>query len=378
MPEIWENSIYMSDLLFLISPERKILTINETVSQTLGYNPQELIGKSMESVVFETQNQKAENVGINTIKMLMWGDTKDIEISLKTKTGNIVQASIAISAVRDSHGKVTGFACIARDITAQKRAQQHLQNLYEREKSLRQDIEKEMNKRVAFTRMLVHELKTPLAAIMSASELMDSEENGSLPTKLTKIIRRSASHLDTRIDELFDLAQGEVGLLQIKWVMVDPLVILHQVNDSMFPLVSSQRQSLLLDLPASLPQIKADKDRLHQILFNLIDNALKYNADGGKITLRAQVKDGHLVISVQDTGRGISKEDQSNIFDPYVRLETGKKTAEGLGLGLAICKMLITLHRGQIWIESEPGKGSTFTFTLPLTSEEETISSHKP
>jgi signal transduction histidine kinase len=209
---------------------------------------------------------------------------------------------------------------------------------------------------------------------MSASELMDSEEKDSLSTKLTRIIRRSASHLDTRINELFDLAQGEIGLLQIKWVMLDPLVILHQVYDSMLPLVSNQRQSLLLDLPPSLPQITADKDRLHQILFNLIDNALKYNTDGGKITLRALVKDDYLVISVQDTGRGISKEDQSNIFDPYVRLETGKKTAEGLGLGLAICKMLVTLHKGKIWIESKPGKGSTFTFTLPLISKEPIIS----
>ena len=364
----------MSDLLFLISPERIILTVNETVSQTLGYDPWELIGKSLESVVFETQSQKTESVGINTIKMLMWGDTKDTEITLKTKTDNIIQASIAISAVRDGKGKVTGFACIVRDMTAQKHAQEHLQNLYEREKRLRQDIEKEMNKRVAFTRILVHELKTPLAAIMSASELMDSEEKDSLSTKLTRIIRRSASHLDTRINELFDLAQGEIGLLQIKWVMLDPLVILHQVYDSMLPLVSNQRQSLLLDLPPSLPQITADKDRLHQILFNLIDNALKYNTDGGKITLRALVKDDYLVISVQDTGRGISKEDQSNIFDPYVRLETGKKTAEGLGLGLAICKMLVTLHKGKIWIESKPGKGSTFTFTLPLISKEPIIS----
>ena len=366
----------MSDMLFIFNADRVILTINDTVTKTLGYDPPELISQPIESIVYETQSQKHESVGINTIKMLMWGDTKDTEITLQTKTGNPVQASIAISAVRDNMGKVTGFACIARDITALKYTQQHLKNLYEREKRLRQDMEKEMNKRVAFTRILVHELKTPLAAIMSASELMDSEEIDSLTTKLTKIIRRSASHLDTRIDELFDLAQGEIGLLQIKWVVIDPLVILHQVYDSMLPLVSNQRQILLLDLPASLPLIRADKDRLHQILFNLIDNALKYNTDGGKITIHANIKNDYLVISVQDTGMGISKEDQSYIFDPYVRLETAKKTAEGLGLGLAICKMLVTLHKGQIWIESEPHKGSTFTFTIPLKSEESIPDNH--
>ena len=201
----------MSDMLFIFNEDRIILTINDTVTKTLGYNPRELVGQPIESIVYETQSQKHESVGINTIKMLMWGDTKDTEITLQTKTGNLVQASIAISAVRDNMGEVTGFACIARDITAPKYTQQHLKNLYEREKRLRQDMEKEMNKRVAFTRILVHELKTPLAAIMSASELMDSEEIDSLTTKLTKIIRRSASHLDTRIDELFDLAQGEIG-----------------------------------------------------------------------------------------------------------------------------------------------------------------------
>jgi signal transduction histidine kinase len=163
------------------------------------------------------------------------------------------------------------------------------------------------------------------------------------------------------------LAQGEIGRLQIKLAIINPLSVIQQMYESMTPLIVKNKQSLILDIPSSLPQIMADKDRLQQILFNLIDNASKYNMENEKIILSVTARNNHLVFSIRDSGKGIPEEDKINIFDPYTRLESNKRSTLGMGLGLAICKILVELHRGQIWVESEPNKGSTFSFTIPLS-----------
>lgn len=356
-----------SDMIFLINPDNRILTVNNAVSKVMEYDSKELIGKPLELI---TLNDRLENINldINAIRMLAEDESTDHEMSITTKSGQLIPVSVAISRVSNKNG-VSGFICIARDITERRREQENLRKLYESEKSLRQDLQKEINKRSGFTRILVHELKTPLAAIMSASELMDGEKNEPLATNLIKIIRRSATTLDNRINELFDMAQGEIGILQIKPVLLDPTAILRPVYESMKPIIEGQKQSFLLDLPFSLYQVMADKDRLQQVLFNLIDNASKYNVEGGTITLSATQKDDSLVVSVRDTGRGIALEEQANIFNPYVRLESGRRPIGGLGLGLAICKILVELHKGKIWVESTPNQGCTFTFTLPIARE---------
>jgi two-component system response regulator VicR len=121
---------------------------------------------------------------------------------------------------------------------------------------------------------------------------------------------------------------------------------------------------LMLVLPPSLPQVRADSARLQQIVANLIGNALKYTQVGGSIKLKARQKNSTIVVEVQDTGRGISKEDQKYLFQPYHRLQMDY--SKGLGVGLALCKMLVELQNGRIWVKSSPGKGSTFGFSLPL------------
>ena len=134
----------------------------------------------------------------------------------------------------------------------------------------------------------------------------------------------------------------------------------------MTEVTSRQGQSLIVDLPASLPLIRADEGRLRQILQNLLNNALKLTTGGGEITLRAREKGAELIVEVKDTGPGIAKQMQERIFDPYYRVEADRQRLSGLGLGLALCKKLVELHGGRIWVESEKGKGSIFSFSIPL------------
>jgi signal transduction histidine kinase len=140
----------------------------------------------------------------------------------------------------------------------------------------------------------------------------------------------------------------------------------------MLPTAKNGGQTLTLDSTGKLPEVMADDERVRQILFNLISNSIKYSASGGRITISASVNNESLEISVTDTGRGMSQEEQEKLFQPYYRIE-GREHLSGLGLGLALSKTLIELQNGRIWAKSEKGAGSTFTFTLPLKIEDNIV-----
>lgn len=245
-----------------------------------------------------------------------------------------------------------------------------LQKLYAGEKDLRQELQKEINKRVEFTRALVHEIKTPLTPVVTASELLLEEVEDETALNLARIINKGAYNLNTRIDELLDLARGEVGMLRLDSASVDITPLLQEIARSMLPVVKRNGLSLDTELPPSLPTVCADEDRLRQVILNLINNALKFTPEGGKIILRAREDNGRIVVEVQDTGRGINPEDQRWIFEPYYQQGEEKIGNGGLGLGLSLSKELIALHGGHIWVKSQEGQGSTFSFSLPIENHE--------
>jgi len=247
-----------------------------------------------------------------------------------------------------------------------KGAEERLQELYEQEKRLRQEREAEINKRVEYTRALVHELKTPLTSVMASSELLVSELPEGTLLRLARNLHRSACNLSKRIDELLDLARGELGMIHLNRKPMDILQLLSGVADDMTLAASSHHQSLILDTPSSLPEVWADEERLQQVVLNLLTNAFKFTPEGGKITLRAAQHDKDLLVQVQDNGRGIDEAEQKRLFDPYHRLESDRERLSGLGLGLSLCKILVELHGGEIWIASQKGEGSTFSFSIPL------------
>ena len=267
--------------------------------------------------------------------------------------------------MHDNGGRQVGWIAILHDITERKNAQQNLRGLYEREKALRQGLEDETKKRADFTRALVHELMTPLTAIIASSETLAEKSADGVWKELINNVQQSSLILKNRINDLLDLSKGELGMLRLRLTMIDLAALLDGVAKNMAPVIAKHKQSLRTELPDLLPKVYADEDRLLQILYNLIDNASKYSGDGKTITVRAVIKDGAIVISVQDKGCGISEEEQKLLFSPYARLVDDKRRVGGIGLGLAISRTLVELHGGQIWVESEKGKGSAFSFTLP-------------
>jgi len=277
---------------------------------------------------------------------------------------HITEAVLATSLAFVLIGSTTGVIGSER-----KQAERKLQKAYEKEAELRRDLEIQMKRRVEFTRALVHELKTPITPILASSDLLVTELREEPFLSLAKNINRGACAMNDRVDELLDLARGEIGMLQLKLQSMDLLPLLRTTADDMAAIASSQGQSLLLDLPSSLPVAQADGNRLRQIVLNLLSNACKFTPTGGKITLKARKEAAYLVIEVEDTGPGISEEEQQRLFQPYYRLESNRERFSGLGLGLALCKTLVELQGGKIWVKSQKGKGSTFSFSIPLETK---------
>jgi signal transduction histidine kinase len=148
---------------------------------------------------------------------------------------------------------------------------------------------------------------------------------------------------------------------------MDIIQMLRDLTNEMTPEAFMYEQSLSLDIPEKLPTVMADEGRLRQVLMNLINNACKFSSSKGSVTVSAEQCTGEIILSVRDTGPGISEEDQKRLFEAYHRLESDREHLSGLGLGLSLAKTIVELHKGRIWVTSEKGKGSAFAFTIPIT-----------
>jgi len=216
---------------------------------------------------------------------------------------------------------------------------------------------------------LSHELQTPLTALVASagllSEEIEKEPKGS-QLRLIQNILHSASNLQDRLIELLDLSKTKANQFRVKMKVVDFSSLLVETVQELIPVAEGKKQSIVTNVEPSII-VEADAQRLEQILNNLLSNAIKFTPDGGRIKVRARKHRTDLVVEVEDTGPGISKEEQQKLFRPYYRVPADRRRYNGLGLGLVITKQLVELHGGKIWVESEPGKGSTFAFSLSLT-----------
>jgi len=241
-----------------------------------------------------------------------------------------------------------------------------LQTMYERERKLRKKLQSEIRIRVDFTRKLIHELKTPLTSLMATSQLLHDETKENNLGRLTTIIRDCVSNLNTRIEELHDVTRGELGKLKVTREPVNLEQLLQKISEETKALTDQYGITLELQTEKNLPIIQVDPDRIRQIILNLINNACKYAKNGHKVTIISSRKENNILIEVRDYGHGISIARQKTLFEPGYQLIYHEERSGGLGIGLALCKMLVELHDGQIWIKSRLGKGTSIFIMLPI------------
>jgi two-component system, NtrC family, sensor kinase len=224
-----------------------------------------------------------------------------------------------------------------------------------------------------FLANMSHELRTPLNAIIGFSEVLTDRMFGELNEKqeeYLKDIYASGTHLLSLINDILDLSKIEAGRMELELTDFDLPTALD--NALMLVRERAQRRNLTLhkDVDAGLGQIRADERKIRQVVLNLLSNAIKFTPEGGRIEVAAVPRDGLVEVSVSDTGVGIAPEDQQAVFEEFRQVGTADKKAEGTGLGLTLCRKFIELHGGKIWVKSQPGAGSTFTFTIPLRQGE--------
>jgi len=217
--------------------------------------------------------------------------------------------------------------------------------------------------------MIVHDLRNPLGNVISSLQMMRTaliEDDNTLPMMdVLRVAMRSSEKLRRLIDSLLSLRQLEEGKADLDRRLVPPIVLTREAVEMVRPMINKKEQHLILDIPPDISPVRVDRDMVSRVLTNLLDNAAKFTPTEGKIKLQIAERDDKLLFVVSDTGPGIPLESQENIFERFTRLESAKGT-QGTGLGLPFCKLAVEAHGGKIWVESTPGEGSEFKFTLPL------------
>jgi CheY-like chemotaxis protein len=221
-----------------------------------------------------------------------------------------------------------------------------------------------------FLTNMSHELRTPLNAIIGFAEILRDDILGTTnqdQQELVADIRTSGLHLLDMINAILDLAKIESGKMELQLETLPVQDVLHEVNTIIQALANKKQIQLALEVPHAPIPIEADPVKFKQILYNLLSNAVKFTPEGGTVNTQCEVTQNTLSIRVIDTGIGIAPSDQAKLFDPFTQLDASKsREYEGTGLGLALTKRLIELHRGEIHVESQIGSGSTFQFSMPL------------
>jgi signal transduction histidine kinase len=232
-----------------------------------------------------------------------------------------------------------------------------------------------------FISIASHELRTPLTSIMGYVSLLLAGEVGVLTEKqqsFLQIVDSNAERLIGLVNELLDIARVESGRVQLTLQPLDLQEVVQAVRTDLRTVSRSKRITTVMQLPLEPIRVQADRDRLIQVLTNLLSNAYKYSPENTMVTIQGTVQDSSVQINVVDQGIGISESDQAQLFSKFFRADSARRQGiAGTGLGLSITRSLVEMQGGQIWVASCLGHGSTFSFTLPLAPPPDIVTQHK-
>ncbi len=227
--------------------------------------------------------------------------------------------------------------------------------------------------KIDFISHVSHDLRTPLTAIREASSMLLEGTYADIPEKqheLLSITKEECERLIDSVNKILDLSRMEAKMMDYHFSQCSLAPVIQRGVLKVAPIALRKRIGLELKPPPVIPSVKIDEERIGQVVQNLIGNALKFTKEGDLIVVKISPSDtdeGFIEVAVSDTGCGIQEDNLDLIFDKFKRIDSGIETVRGTGLGLSIAKHIITAHGGKIWAESEPGKGSTFCFTLPVS-----------
>jgi PAS domain S-box-containing protein len=349
--ERWATTVAsIGDAVIATDNLGRITFMNMVAEELTGWSGSEANGKPIADV-FRICDEKTHKPSVDPVeKVIREGTVVNLanHTILIRKDGQEVPIDDSGAPIRDRDGTPIGVVLVFRDIADRRKAEQ-----------LKDD----------FIGMVSHELKTPLTVVNGA--IRTAMSSGISEQEAMDLLADALWGADTMADiveNLLELSRWQANRLTLNADEMDVSMTIGQLARQ--ATTKSAQHKIVVDIPAALPPVKADRTRVERILSNLIDNAIKYSPRGGEVRISAKFNDGHILISVRDEGIGITAEDKEKLFQPFQRLGVapGGSAIHGTGLGLVVCRRLVEAHGGKIWVDSEPGKGSVFSFTLPVNS----------
>ena len=337
---------YMTDGVLATNRRGQIIMVNEMAAKQLNVNPDEVLNTSILDLL---------SIGDDYDLRKLITEVPELTIDSQDENGEYISLRVRFALIRRESGFISGLVAVLHDTTEQ---------------------EKEERERRLFVSNVSHELRTPLTSVKSYLEALD---DGALSEPVApdfvKVSLNETNRMMRMVTDLLSLSRidNETSQLDIELTNFTAFItfILNR-----FDKIKSQSQEgskkyeLIREYPISPIWVEIDTDKMTQVIDNILNNAIKYSPDGGKIKVGMKTTDGQLIISISDEGLGIPKKDLPRIFDRFYRVDKARSRAQGgTGLGLAIAKEIIKQHKGFIWAKSEYGKGSTFTIVLPYDKD---------
>jgi len=350
----------LNEQVVFLNPDLNIIWANKAALENMEMDLQEAVGRCIKSVP-GINGPLSEYLQLEQI--FVTGNKKSGEFTSKDSRVWFVQAI----PVTEEDGKIIGILVTCREITERKAAEKLLQE--------KQIAEFANRTKSEFLANMSHELRTPLNSIIGFSDLLYEQAYGELTEKQLRSagnISKSGKHLLNLINDILDLSKVEAGKLELDYKNFELAAKLNMIQNLLSPIADRKNIRIEIDIDTRITSIRADEARFAQIMYNLVDNAIKFSYENSLVKIEAREKGDMVEITVKDTGIGIKPEDQNKLFKPFSQVDSfSSKKFQGTGLGLSLVKQIVQLHGGYVWFRSKPGEGSIFAFTIPRNGDKD-------
>ncbi len=339
----------ITNAIITLDTDRRITRINRNATAMLGVGP-EAVGRRHSEVL---PREVAGAVDELLAELSKAGFAMERMVAPKLDPGLELHIALSASVLRDESLMPLGTILVLRDMTASR----------ELDRLRRLDQMKS-----EFVANVSHELKTPLTSIKAYTEALMGMVSGDQALQFLRVVDEESDRLIYLINDLLNVSRIQSGRMRMDFALAKPRAVAEEVLG--ISKVQSEKHAVTLEIADDLPEILLDREKMKEVMINLISNAIKYSPKGGKVGVRMRLEEGNLRIEVKDQGMGISKENQKKLFQAFTRVDSSN-TAQipGTGLGLVIVKAIVEAHGGKISVDSEPGRGTTFAILIPARRE---------
>lgn len=354
------------DVIYFKDTKGALVLVNQAHAKGLGMKPEDVAGKTDFDFF---PKDKAKKMAKDDLRVINTGRPIIDKIERATRPDGVDNyVSTTKIAMRDQKGNIIGLAGITRDITRRMQFERLEKEKVKIEKKL--EVLEAMNRvKSDFVSTVSHELRTPLAIIKQLVSLIFEETIGPINSKQKEVIKKvdnNIGRLKKLIEDLLDISRIERNKLELHYSLVNLNDLVKDSAEFYEKLAEEKGIKLKYSIPKTDINLFIDADRINQVISNLINNAIKFTEEGGRVSIEIKVLETKIRVEVIDTGIGIAKADLPQLFNKFVQtLNAGRPAKKGVGLGLSIVKELVERHGGEVWAESELGVGSKFYFTIP-------------